>query len=40
MRGDRERCVDAGMTDHLSEPIDPTKLIEKIEAYLVEALDS
>jgi two-component system, sensor histidine kinase and response regulator len=35
--GDRERCLDAGMTDYLSKPIDPLKLIDLIEGYLDEA---
>jgi len=37
MGGDRERCLDAGMTDDLSKPIDPLKLIDLIESYLDEA---
>jgi two-component system, sensor histidine kinase and response regulator len=37
LAGDRERCLDAGMTDYISKPIDPTKLIDMIEHYLEEA---
>jgi len=37
LAGDRERCLDAGMTDYISKPIDPTKLIDMIERYLEEA---
>jgi CheY-like chemotaxis protein len=39
MQGDRERCTDAGMTDYLSKPINPLKLIEKIQAYLKQAME-
>jgi len=31
---DIERCVEAGMNDHISKPVDFTKLIRKIEQYL------
>jgi two-component system sensor histidine kinase/response regulator len=31
MRGDRERCLEAGMTDYTSKPIQPQALMEAIE---------
>jgi two-component system sensor histidine kinase/response regulator len=31
MRGDRERCLEAGMTDYTSKPIQPQVLMEAIE---------
>ena len=30
MSGDRERCIDAGMNDHITKPIDPTTLYQSI----------
>jgi CheY-like chemotaxis protein len=34
LSGDRERCLDAGMTDYLSKPIDPLKLLALLDQYL------
>jgi HPt (histidine-containing phosphotransfer) domain-containing protein len=31
VKGDRERCLEAGMTDHVSKPINPKLLLEKID---------
>jgi CheY-like chemotaxis protein len=36
MKGDRERCLDAGMNDYISKPIKRRKLIKAIEAFLTE----
>ncbi|HUG94226.1 MAG TPA: response regulator [Planctomycetaceae bacterium] len=36
MKQDRERCLKAGMTDYLSKPLNPRRLIETIEAHLAE----
>ena len=31
---DRQRCLDAGMNDHISKPVDPDKLYEMLLAWL------
>ncbi|MBM9536349.1 PAS domain S-box protein [Desulfobulbus alkaliphilus] len=34
MRGDRERCLQAGMNDYLTKPVVPTTLIETLQQWL------
>lgn len=34
MRSDRDRCLDAGMSDYLSKPLDPHTLVTMIDSYL------
>ena len=34
MKGDRDRCLAAGMNDHLTKPIDPERLAEVLCAWL------
>lgn len=36
MEGDRDRCIDAGMDDYITKPIDPQALIDVIEKWLKE----
>ena len=33
MKGDKERCVNAGMDDYLSKPFDAVDLIDKVEHW-------
>ncbi|MEO9615271.1 MAG: response regulator [Nitratireductor sp.] len=34
LKGDRDKCMDAGMDDYLSKPVSPNKLSIKIETWL------
>ena len=34
LSGDRERCLEAGMNDHLAKPIDPTQLWNMLQRWL------
>jgi len=31
---DRQRCIDAGMNDHIGKPVEPQKLYETLLAWL------
>ena len=34
MKGDRERCIEAGMNDHIPKPIDPDDLFGKLLQWI------
>lgn len=38
IKGDMEKCLDAGMDDYLSKPVSPDKLISKIETWFSKEL--
>lgn len=40
MAGDRQRCLEAGMNDYLTKPVQPPALLAMVEKHLSGALDS
>ncbi len=39
LKGDRERCLEAGMDDYLPKPISPKALLEKIARWSTAKAD-
>jgi CheY-like chemotaxis protein len=37
MKGDRERCIEAGMDDYIAKPIQPKRFFEVMKAFLPES---
>ncbi len=36
MKGDRERCIQAGMNDYVSKPVNPDDLSQKLESWITK----
>jgi CheY-like chemotaxis protein len=34
MKGDREKCIEAGAWDYLSKPVDPQQMLSVLKAWL------
>jgi CheY-like chemotaxis protein len=34
MKGDREKCIEAGAWDYISKPVDPDQLLSVLRAWL------
>nr|WP_321500946.1 response regulator [uncultured Dethiosulfovibrio sp.] len=40
LKGDRERCIDAGMDDHIPKPVDPDVLVAVVHRWIFEEENS
>jgi CheY-like chemotaxis protein/HPt (histidine-containing phosphotransfer) domain-containing protein len=40
MQGDKEKCIEAGMNDYISKPVNPKILAEKLEQWLPKEQDA
>jgi CheY-like chemotaxis protein len=40
MKGDRDKCIEAGMTGYISKPIQPEQLFEHMEEIMAQAAES
>ena len=38
LKGDRERCLEAGMDDYISKPLDPRILLKKLDQWMASGL--
>jgi CheY-like chemotaxis protein len=36
MKGERERCLDAGASDYLAKPVDPGRLLVALQRFLAK----
>jgi CheY-like chemotaxis protein len=34
MKGDREKCIDAGASDYIAKPVDTTELLSMLRLWL------
>jgi CheY-like chemotaxis protein len=36
MKGDRERCIEAGASDYVTKPVDPDQLVSLLRVWLYQ----
>jgi CheY-like chemotaxis protein len=36
MKGDRERCIEAGASDYIPKPVDPERLLSLLRVWLYQ----